>query len=166
MPFSARRFIRRCIDGTVFNKGNNIVAQLGDAIGIPELRLEEGSCTLSVDGLVLTLELDSTHNRLLVSSLVAEVDDSRGAAFYRRLLEGSLEGIVDATGMVFAVDSRQSSIVMTTAVFLDDLDGRDVAAVLSRFVARAESWRDRLTEAPAANAGVPDHSFVSPALLA
>ena len=150
MTFSARRFARRPLDSSVV-RARDLIGQLGTAIGIPELHLEDGSCTLSVDGLVVTLELDAPHNRLVVSSCIGDVDDSDGGRRYRSVLEGSLDGIVDGTGMVFAVDAAQSRIVMATALFLDDLDGSDIADALSDFVTRAEAWRSRVSgpaEAP------------------
>jgi len=158
MTFSASRFTRRSTDGSIA-KGRDVIAQLGVAIGIPELSLEDGSCTLSIDGVMVSLELDAPHNRLVVSSFIGETDGSDGGRLYRSLLEGSLRGIVDATGMVFAVDG-QSRVVMAAALFLDDLDGAELSEALSDFVARAEEWRAKLNAA-AASAVVPVGPFAA-----
>ncbi|MGC4395468.1 type III secretion system chaperone [Hydrogenophaga sp. T2] len=165
MLFSARRFIRRCLDGSIFKKGNHVVAELGAAIGIPGLQLEQDSCTLSVDGTLVTLELDPAHNRLLVSSYLAEAEGLLKPGTGRALLEATLDGVIDATGMVFAVDKAEGRIVMVTALFLDDLSGEDLAAALSRFVARAQTWRARLDE-PARSADAAAPRFMAPALFA
>lgn len=158
MSFSHR------IDDAIL-KAADVVGQLGVAIGIPDLSLEEDSCTLSLDGLPVTLELDAPHHRFVVSCFIADdADDADDARRYRSLLEGSLEGVVDGTGMVFGLDTVRRRIVMATALLLDDVDGADLAAALSRFVARAEAWRSRL--GASAEAGADNFGTSAPSLLA
>lgn len=165
MLFSARRFIRRVLSGTQVTRGREIIAQLGTSIGIPQLDLEFNSCTLSIEDVVVTIELDAAHNRFLISTYLADADASHGQLPYRAMLEGTLDSVLDATGMVLAIDRLEHRIVLVTALFLDDLTGEDVGDTLARFVVKARHWQQRLQSMSVTPAGT-HHFLLTPAMLA
>ncbi len=165
MLFSARRFIRRVQDGTQVARGQAIIGELGASIGIPELALELNSCTLSIDGVVITIELDAAHSRFLISTYLADADASHGQLPYRAMMEGTLESVLDATGMVLGIDKLEDRIVMVTALFLDDLTGEDVGETLSRFVVKARHWRERLASMSITPSD-SHHFLLTPSMLA
>lgn len=165
MLFSARRFIRRVQDGSQFDRGQAIMAELGTSIGIPELKLEQSSCTLSIDGVVITIELDAAHSRFLISTYLADADESHGQLPYRAMMEGTLDSVLDATGMVLGIDKLEHRIVMVTALFLDDLTGEDVGDTLSRFVVKAQNWKQRL-QGMSITPSDTHHFLLTPSMLA
>ncbi|HZY20493.1 MAG TPA: type III secretion system chaperone [Ramlibacter sp.] len=138
---------------------DQLLIDLGQATGLPGLRLDAAGCArLVFDGHVaVNLEHDPDARAMHLYTTVGTLPAQGREALYVELLQANLFG-AGTHGATLAVDPAHHEVVLCRTVGLDDASGPGVLAVVEGFVAAAEEWITRLdarrAPAPAAE-GAP-----------
>ena len=128
------------------DRADALIRALGHAVGIDALSLDDGgTCTLSMDEVVLTLELDEGEDRLVLHAVLGPLPADGQAELFARLLEGNLFW-KDTHGATLALDRRNARVLLLRAV---PLDAAPVGFpdIVERFVDCAEAWREVIATA-------------------
>ena len=148
------------------DRADALIRALGHAVGIDALALDDGgTCTLSMDEVVLTLELDEGEDRLVLHAVLGPLPADGQAELFARLLEANLFW-KDTHGATLALDRRNACVLLLRAVPLDSPPA-GFPSLVERFVDCAEAWREVIATAfgavrePTANA-----TFVDPTRFA
>jgi hypothetical protein len=89
----------------ISDRAGALVRTLGHAVGIDALALDDGgTCTMRFDETVLTCELDSGEDRLVLHAVLGPPPDGQ-AELFARLLEGNMCW-KDTQGATLALDRR------------------------------------------------------------
>lgn len=125
---------------------DNLLADLGAEIGIPELCADEtNACNLLFDEVAVSLELSEGGEALYISSLVGQVRRDDGAAQLAALLDANFL-FSGAGGAAFGVDKASGNIVLARSERLSGLGKPLFLSVLEEFVNLAEAWQKRLAQ--------------------
>ena len=123
------------------DRADALIRALGHAVGIDALALDDrGTCTLSMDDVVLTLELDEGEDRLVLHAVVGPLPADGQAELFARLLEGNLFW-KDTHGATLALDRRDARVLLLRAVPLDSAPA-GFPGLVERVVDAAEAWRE------------------------
>ena len=140
------------------DRADALIRALGHAVGIDDLSLDDGgTCTLSMDDVVLTLELDEGEDRLVLYTVLGPLPAEGHAELFARLLEGNLfwKGTHGAT---LALDRRGARALLLRAVSLD-APPAGFPNLVERFMDAAEAWREVIATAFGA---VPEPAATGP----
>jgi hypothetical protein len=148
------------------DRAGTLIRALGHAVGIDALALGDGgTCTLSMDELVLTLELDESEDQLVLHSVLGPLPTDGQAELYARLLEGNLFW-KDTHGATLALDRRNARVLLLRAVPLDSPPA-GFPSIVERFVDCAEAWREVIATAfGAVRETTANTAFIDPARFA
>jgi hypothetical protein len=128
------------------DRADALIRALGHAVGIDALSLDDGgTCTLSMDEVVLTLELDEREDRLVLHAALGPLPADGQAELFARLLEGNLFW-KDTHGATLALDRRNARVLLLHAVPLD-APPAGFPGIVERFVDCAEAWREVIATA-------------------
>jgi hypothetical protein len=128
------------------DRADALIRALGHAVGIDALCLDDGgTCTLRMDELLLTLELDEGEERLVLHSVLGPLPADGQAELFARLLEGNLFW-KDTHGATLALDRRDAHVLLLHAVPLDSPPA-GFPGIVERFVDCAEAWREVIATA-------------------
>lgn len=120
----------------------DLIPQLGAAIGLPSLRLQEGSCRLVFDGaLPVDVETgDHDGEAHLISSLgPLPHEEEVEAVCYRRLLEANHFGR-ETGGMTLAVVPGDGQFFLCGIVNLAGMTVERFSGLLARFARESHRW--------------------------
>ncbi|MDR2788736.1 MAG: type III secretion system chaperone [Candidatus Accumulibacter sp.] len=132
-----------------------ILARLGEAIGIPDLALDEASaCMLEIDGQLFSLQWSEEAKTAHLYAVVGAAEHGpRALPLYTALLEANCLGR-DTGGLALGLHAELDSIVLSGQVFSGNLEGDALYRYLECFVGQAKDWTRRiqeiLTDAPEA----------------
>jgi hypothetical protein len=148
------------------DRADALIRALGHAVGIDALCLDDGgTCTLRMDELVLTLELDESEDRLVLHSVLGALPADGQAELFARLLEGNLFW-KDTHGATLALDRRNARVLLLRAVPLDSPPA-GFPNIVERFVDCAEAWREVIATATgAASRPTANTIFIDPVRFA
>ena len=122
----------------------NVLAEFGAAIGIPDLRPdEEHRCDLMIDDVAISFELGLDDETLCIYSLLGAVPEEAGAAGYRALLRANFM-FQRTSGSTLSIDPRAGGIVLIRQERLESLRLARFESVVEDFVDVAERWMKRL----------------------
>ncbi|MEZ5582385.1 MAG: type III secretion system chaperone [Candidatus Competibacteraceae bacterium] len=73
---------------------HHLINDLGDAIGLPELALDEKdfACIVSEDGVVLNLDYFEDEDTLVLYTTVGEIPDDKRLELYQEMLRANFSG--------------------------------------------------------------------------
>jgi hypothetical protein len=148
------------------DRADTLIRALGHAVGIDALALDDGgTCTLSMDEMVLTLELDEGEDRLVLHAGLGWLPAEGQAELLARLLEGNLFW-KDTHGATLALDRREDRVLLLRAVPLDSPPA-GFPGLVERFVDGAEAWREVIATAfGAVSEPTANTTFVDPTRFA
>ena len=118
----------------------NLLAEFGAAIGIPDLRPdEELRCNIMVDDVAVSFELGMGDENLYIYALLGAVEDGDADVAYLALLHANyvFEG---TSGSTLSVDPQSGGIVLIREERLDSLRPARFEAIIENFVDVAERW--------------------------
>ncbi|MCY4155774.1 MAG: type III secretion system chaperone [Gammaproteobacteria bacterium] len=125
---------------------DNLLAELGAAIGIPELCANEDNiCKLLFDEVAVSLELCEDNESFYICCALGQAGPDANPAQLAALLDANY--LFSGTGgATLGVDKTSGSIVMIRSERLSALRQPQFLAVLEEFVNLAEFWQARLLE--------------------
>ena len=122
----------------------NILAEFGASIGIPDLRPDaEQRCNLMFDDVAVSFELGGGDGSLYIYSLLGDVPETGAEAAYADLL-GANYSFGGTGGSTHSVDPRTGGIVLIREERLEALRLPTFEAVVQDFVNVAEQWMNRI----------------------
>ena len=122
----------------------NILAEFGAAIGIPDLRPDaEQRCNLMFDDVAVSFELAAGDDSLYIYSLLGDVPETGAEAAYADLLAANYS-FGGTGGSTLSVDPGSGSIVLIREERLEALRLPTFEAVVQDFVNVAEQWMHRI----------------------
>jgi hypothetical protein len=140
------------------------VATFAAKVGIDDLALEDGLCSLAFgepgEELTITVEVLPEESRVLFHATVAELGPEPEAADLARLLELNLYAL-GTSGGALGVDPASGAAILTFAWIFDDLDYGRFERLLEETYAAASHVRsclapaDSTAEAPETRAAAP-----------
>jgi len=122
-----------------------LIAELGAAIGLPELKLDEdGACTLSFDdNITVNLRLDPETDAVVLYSPLGLLEADGSVAVKDALLEANL--LFQGTGgCTLGVDSNMGLVVLAYREHVAQVRAPLLMERIEAFVNVAEAWRERL----------------------
>jgi hypothetical protein len=123
-------------------KLDELLKQLGAAIGLPQLRLEEGSCRLVFDGAlpVDVEEGDEENEAHLLSNLGPLPQESeKEGNYYRRLLQANHYGR-ETGGMTLALVPSEGQFFLCGIVPLNGVTVDSFSRLLAKFARESHRW--------------------------
>ena len=122
----------------------NVLAEFGAAIGIPDLRPdEEHRCNLMIDDVAISFELGLSDESLYIYSLLGAAPDDDVEAVYAELLHANF--IFEGTrGSTLSVDPHTGGIALIREERLESLRLARFESVVEEFVDVAERWMKRI----------------------
>jgi hypothetical protein len=124
-----------------------ILTRFGEAIGIPDLALDEdAACMLEIDGQLFNLQWFAASNTLAVYAVVGAAEHGPEALpLYTALLEANALGR-ETGGLTLGLHAGQDSLLLTGQVFSGNLEGDALYRYVEFFVAQAKHWETRIQE--------------------
>jgi hypothetical protein len=135
-------------EATATNEFAPILARLGEAVGIPDLALDEdAACMLEIDGLLFNLQWFEDSRALAVYAVVGAAEHGpRALPLYTALLEANALGR-DTGGLALGLHAGLDSLLLSGQVFVGDLEGDDALYHYVEFFAgQAKHWEARIRE--------------------
>lgn len=122
-----------------------LMRELGAAIGLPTLRLDEQGCArLRIDNrLDVNFEFDSSIETLQLYSVLGPLPPEDREALYETLLKGNLF-CADTLGATLAIDTQRHEILLCRSLRVRDTDATQFLPVVENFVTATEHWMERL----------------------
>ena len=122
----------------------NVLAEFGAAIGIPDLRPdEEHRCNMMIDDVAVSFELGVGDESLYIYSLLGPVPEGDADAVYAALLHANY--IFEGTrGSTLSIDPRTGGIVLVRQERLERLRLPGFESIVEEFVDIAEHWMKRI----------------------
>lgn len=123
-------------------KLDELLKQLGAAIGLPQLRLEEGSCRLVFDGAlpVDVEEGDGEEEAHLLSHLgPLPPEGEQEGAYFRRMLQANHFGR-ETGGMTLALVPSEGQFFLCGIVPLAGVTVDSFSRLLARFARESHRW--------------------------
>src|SRR5262249_36336219 len=129
---------------------------LGEMVGIPDLRLSEsGGCSLVFDGRInVQLEFEPETGKLTLFSPLGPIPEHDRETFFARLLAANLFG-KGTGGSVLSIDQASNTVVLAGQTPVKWLESVDFQSLLQRFVDTAEHWMSELQQ-PAPEPETPE----------
>ena len=122
----------------------NILAEFGASIGIPDLRPDaEQRCNLMFDDVAVSFELGGGDESLYIYALLGDVPETGAEAAYADLL-GANYSFGGTGGSTLSVDPQTGGIVLIREERLEALRLPTFEAVVQDFVNVAEQWMNRI----------------------
>ena len=122
----------------------NLLAEFGASIGIPDLRPDaEQQCNLMFDDVAVSFELGVGDESLYIYSLLGDVPETGAEAAYADLL-GANYSFGGTGGSTLSVDPQTGNIVLIREERLEALRLPTFEAVVQDFVNVAEQWMKRI----------------------
>ncbi|MDE0365564.1 MAG: type III secretion system chaperone [Gammaproteobacteria bacterium] len=122
----------------------NLLAEFGAGIGIPDLRPdEEHRCNLMIDDVAVSFELGKGDESLYIYALLGPVPEGDEGAVYAALLHAnySFEG---TRGSTLGIDPQTGGIVLIREERLESLRLPGFESIVEEFVDVAEGWMKRI----------------------
>jgi hypothetical protein len=134
-----------------------VLQAFGTSLGIEGLALDEyGSCTLSIDEVMLTMQWKSESQTLLVYAPVGMIDkNDLGKALLVELLEANCLGM-GTGGLALGLHPALGAIVLSGQLPTHNLEPVALGRFIEFFVNMADEWRVRLAETPGSRETAPD----------
>ncbi|MDR3157673.1 MAG: type III secretion system chaperone [Zoogloeaceae bacterium] len=129
------------------NAFSPILARLGEAIGIPDLALDEdAACTLEIDGQLFNLQWFEEERTLAVYAVIGAAEHGpRALPLYAALLEANALGR-DTGGLALGLHPGLDSLLLSGQVFAGNLEGDALYRYVEFFADRAKHWEERVRE--------------------
>lgn len=130
---------------------DQLLNELGLAIGLPHLRFNEEGCAKLVfdDQTAVNLENDRETGQIQLYTGLCPLPPEGRESLYLALLEGNLFG-THTLGATLAVDSAHHEVVLCRTVVAQDLSASAFTEIIEAFVNTAEQWRETLASNPTA----------------
>ncbi len=124
---------------------HSILSQLGQQMGLPQLKLDENRvCRLVFDQrLVVDIEASDDEKIVHLYALVGEVPPEDKEAFMALLLEANLFG-KGTGGSAFALDHNHHEVYLCRVVLIESLAYQEFVNMLETFVNHLEAWMDKI----------------------
>jgi hypothetical protein len=124
-----------------------ILKTFGEAIGIPELELDDSaSCLLAIDELLLNLQWLAEAETLLVYAPIGAMDHGPNAlALYEMLLKANCIG-KETGSLTLGIHPELDSIILSGRILLQDLDAERLYKYVEFFADQGKTWTDRIKE--------------------
>ena len=119
----------------------DLMAKFGEKIGLPDLRPEDDSCYVEIDGMPVSFMEHGNSKSLVTWADVCDVPPGDGAGLSRILMEAMYMGR-ETDGSTFSIESGSGKIVLHRIDPLVTLDLDAFCAMLEKFVNVLEKWRD------------------------
>ena len=122
----------------------NLFAEFGAAIGIPDLQPDEGHrCNIMIDDVAVSFELGTGDESLYIYSLLGPVPEGDEGAVYAALLHANY--LIEGTrGSTLGIDPRSGGIVLIREERLESLRLAGFESIIEEFVDVAERWMKRI----------------------
>jgi len=126
-------------------KPENLLAELGSHMGIPNLGFDEQGCARLVfdDQIEVNFENDAANHRLQIYTTLGNVPAENKEALYGALLEANLFGSGTA-GATLAIDNLHGEIVLCHTFYGDDIPSATFLSLVESFVNTAEKWAQQI----------------------
>jgi hypothetical protein len=130
-----------------------LVADLGKALKLPHLALDERHCcALGFEGsLLVNLEFDTASERLMLSCWLDELPASDTERLLRELLAANFFGH-RTQGATLSLEEATSGVVLLYAVPVAETDADAFENILDNFLLQAEHWQQRVRSSSHAGA--------------
>ncbi len=138
---------------------DNLLTELGAAIGIPELCANEDySCKLLFDEVAVSLELCEDHESFYICCVLGQTGPEVSAAQLALLLDANY--LFSGTGgATLGVDKTSGNIALIRAERLSALRKPQFLTMLEEFVNLAEFWQARLLQPCTTEQDAPDETI-------
>ena len=124
---------------------HSILTQLGQQMGLPQLKLDENNVCRLVFDQRLVVDIEATDNNKVIHfyALVGELPPENKEDFMANLLEANLFG-KGTGGSAFALDHNHQEIYLCRLLLIDSLAYQDFVNILETFVNHLEAWMDKI----------------------
>jgi len=142
---------------------NEFLAELGQTVGLPELRLDEdGYCCLSFDALETHLQHDGDRDALVVFARLGALAEEVASEAYELLLSANLFW-AGTNGATLSVEPADRLVYLAASTPLAGLEYPDFEAWLGGFVAAADRWTENVAKLNSGEEAAPTESPMPPA---
>ena len=147
----------------------HVIAAMGNAIGLPDLRLDEdGYCCLAMDEVQVHIESLGETQHVLMHTCLGAVPPQADAALYARLLHAK-HFFAKTSGATIGTHPDSGSIDMALVLEAQHISAEGFLRALQSFVNAAEWWMRELSTGGASMArsnaqSDATHSLPSPAM--
>lgn len=121
-----------------------MIQELGEHLGLPGLELDEtAACYLAFDDLLLCLQIDDKHEKMMSYAPVADLPEADREELLLSLLKANLFW-AETAGATLAVSQATNKVVLQQSWPLASLTSAALGSHLESFVNLAESWAVQL----------------------
>ncbi|NJN48094.1 MAG: type III secretion system chaperone [Candidatus Competibacteraceae bacterium] len=123
----------------------HLTDELGDAIGLPDLALDEKDfvCIVSEDGVVLNLDYFEDEDTLVMYTTVGEIPDDKRLKLYQEMLRANFFWETTA-GATLCLDPEIDLALLMANVTVADMSLPQLMNILDHFTKLAWAWSDRI----------------------
>lgn len=137
-----------------------LISELGALLGVPDLALDESLiCTLGLDDVALSLEVNEKEGTLMLYSVVALLPDADRESFLIAALSANLFW-AETAGATLALAAQSSAILLQRQMLLQSLDVQQLAACLEQFANQCEQWTAKLGGSAADDSSAPSADII------
>lgn len=121
-------------------EAEELLKQLGEAIGLELAFDENGACAFEADGMTVTLNNFPEFDRIVLSGDVGEPPPERLEGLYKAMLVANhlFQG---TSGATLSLDPETGGFAVNLPIDCRVVDGEEFVAQTGKFVNLLESWR-------------------------
>ncbi len=126
-------------------KYEDIIPALAEKLGVSDLEPQDGVCSLSIDGMIITIAKVADGEGILLNASVGEPPPEGADAFSSILLQANHE-FAGVDGAMFSQNPVTKAYLLERILPLELIDADYLSVALDEFVNAVERWSKALED--------------------